>query len=128
MSYMKRALVLGMMVFLLSSCMVYPKYSAKTYFTDCTKYTQDGFFITQSNSVSFDYQLIGLVNTLVLTGASEDGTTLIQASEDDVLYNLCEKSMLQKANGIIDLKITPYYDPVTKQQGLSGSAMAIKRK
>ena len=125
---MKKLLFIIALGLTLNSCVVYSKYTATTNFIDCTKYTDDGFFISQSNSVSFDYQTIGMVTTLVITGESEDGTTIIQASEDDVLYSLCEKSMLQKANGIIDLKITPYYDPITKRQGLSGSAMAIRRK
>lgn len=126
---MKKILLVACVLplFLLTGCMMYPQYVAKTTFIDVTKYTDDGFFLTQSNSVPFEYKTIGIVNAVILDGVENEGGAFVPASEEDILYNLCEKSMLQKANGLINLSITPYYDVETRRKGLVASGMAIRR-
>ncbi|WP_106832183.1 hypothetical protein [Parabacteroides pacaensis] len=146
---MKKILLLPAITFCIffTSCMPTAKFSTSSSFVDYTKYTTKGFFISEANSVSFEYDAIGSISTLVLSGTENkqnkknnnaknvsygDGllTThkIIYATQQDVVDGLYNEAVKQGANGIINLKIEPYFNTLTKREGLQGSAMAIKRK
>lgn len=65
---MKKILLLLTVGILIASCSIYIPYSLNTYSIDYSKYTKDGFFITESNSVSFDYDPVASVGAKETTG------------------------------------------------------------
>jgi uncharacterized protein YbjQ (UPF0145 family) len=103
----------------------YAEYSGTLYYDEF-----DDFFITESNSVSFDYEPIGSVTAIAESGYLK--RKYIRATANDalrVLYNEAEKN---GANGIINLKITYNweYDKYGNMISLSSIAvtgMAIRK-
>lgn len=120
----KVLLILCVAVFVLASCAVRTPYSVRSRVIDFTEITRTGFFITESNSVSFDYEQIGRVTTVAQSGWEvtgrrrgaddiEPGATdtwarfgdYIYASPDVAIYELVQRARAIGANGIIDLSI-----------------------
>jgi hypothetical protein len=62
------------------------------------------FFISESNSVSFEYKPVGNVSAIVKSGFIKRKWSL--ASEEDALRLLYDEAKRNKANGIINLKIS----------------------
>lgn len=120
---MKKSLVFLFLILLMSSCNMAP-YIKSIGYIDYTMY-DNGFFITESNSVSFEYKSLGSISVLILTGY--ENSKLVKATAQDAVTALVEKAMLKKANGVIALKISPYTDFTTKQNGFFVSGMAIKK-
>lgn len=118
---------------------------------DYTKFEKDGLFLTESNSVSFNYQAIASISALNLSGFKKAADARKQAAKDyfsdietdvklsanwfnatreGVLIDLCKKAKEQGANGIINIKITYIsipFDKDTNQTGYEASGMAIKK-
>ena len=122
---------------------------------DYSKYAEKGFFITESNSVSFEYAAIGSISAKVESGYEIIGANKKKAVEDDIypkqsninvkikygdyisatpeaaIEELYNKAIENGANGVINLRI----DPITtyiQQYGniITGyfcTGMAIKR-
>lgn len=61
---MKNLFYILLAVLLFTSCSMYKSIN-ETVVIDYSRYTSQGFFITESNSVSFDYKPIGSVVTVV---------------------------------------------------------------
>ena len=130
---MKKALFsLITLVLLLSSC-ISPKtvYNENSHFIDYGYFAEKGFFITESNSVSFDYVPVGNVSTIAQAGRlpisnrKANKTTKIigddlysskakkevkygewkTASIDDALDLIYQQAIKQGANGLINIKI-----------------------
>lgn len=93
-------------------------------YIDYTMY-DNGFFITESNSVSFDYKSLGSISALVLSGYQ--GSEYVRASAQDGVTALVEEAMKKNGNGVIALKITPYTDFQTRQSGYFVSGMSIRK-
>jgi len=122
---MKKILLLIGVFCLLCSC---AQYRVSTQYIDFSGY---GIFLSQSNSVSFDHEPIGLVFAIVEAGM--EGSKFLNATVDDALYALCEEALDKGAKGIINLTIT--YTATTTKQGsrvietirkINASGMAIK--
>jgi len=116
---------------------------------DYSKYLNDGFFITEANSVSFTYKPISSVSAYFVSGyeiAMKDGKPVmnttytgyeyvvttekyILAKKEYIIEALVKEAKDKGANGIINLQIKggPLFDPVTMKlnDSYSGSAMAI---
>lgn len=153
---MKRILFITSIVFLLSSCGVKIPYKQYSTFVDYTQYTNQGFFISESNSISFDYEPIGSVRSFVESGYevlknnnSNKETTnthtysydelskmkfgkYVYASPDAAISELVSKAKEIGANGIINLDVG-YIPATTDKNGnvISASSyivsgMAIK--
>lgn len=137
-------MVIGCGIFF-TSCVSTAQFSTSSSFVDYTKYTTKGFFISEANAVSFEYDAIGSISTLVLSGekvkpskntinAEYSGggllspKNIVYATHQDVIEGLYNEAVKQGANGIINVKIEPYFNTLTKREGLQGTAMAIKRK
>lgn len=150
---MKKILFISLIALLLSSCTTLkPPYSRFSNTVDFSEYTRKGFFITESNSVSFNYDPLGSLTSVVQGGyevlgretiSSNDevyGTNakvtygeFISASIDDALEELYNSARELGADGIINFKLT-YYPPeyeknvLVRYSSYVVSGMAIKRK
>jgi len=140
---------------LLSSCGIFRQPTVSVSSTlDYSKYLKDGFYLTESNSVSFTHEPLASVSALQLsgykikssgqkqfrddayqTGHSETYTTTtneyVNATRSEVLEQLVKEAKSKGANGIINLDIDPIVT-TTKEglvsiSGYSATGMAIKR-
>lgn len=123
---------------------------------DYSQYEKKGFFITEANSVSFEYEAVGSVSAKVESGFEVIGGKKIKAIGDDIYQKqmatktkvsygefvaatpnqaldlLYKKAVENNANGIINLKISPItqytqaYGNIVT--GYFATGMAIKRK
>ena len=149
---MKFLKLLTLSVLCISSASCTPKFSSKVYYTDYQRYSDAGFFITESNTVSFDYIPVGSVVVRQTAGVMSDTEIISQNVPEkrgyDELYGELEKkrhsnswklpsdytaldavykvAKEQNADGIINLKITM---PVVNNASIIElSGMLIKRK
>ena len=149
---MKFLKLLTLSVLCISSVSCAPKFSSKVYYTDYQRYSDAGFFITESNTVSFDYVPVGSVVVRQTAGVMSDTEIISQNVPEkrgyDELYGELEKKRYsnswilpsdytaldavykvakeQNADGIINLKITM---PVANNASIIElSGMLIKRK
>jgi uncharacterized protein YbjQ (UPF0145 family) len=152
---MKKIILLFFAVFLLASCAVKYPYRNYSSVIDFTEVITDGFFITESNSVSFQYDPLGSVTSVVESGYEVLGSKTHEANDDvyshtatsnvkfgryiyaraeDVISELISAAQSLGANGIINLKITytpsvyDKYGNVISPSAYIASGMAIKRK
>ncbi|MGY4385678.1 uncharacterized protein YbjQ (UPF0145 family) [Pedobacter sp. UYP24] len=121
---------------------------------DYTEYQKQGFFLSESNSVSFSYEPIASVSAIQLSGYKVKGSgnkevnddafqtgyvtpytavtkEFIKASKEGVLKQLVDEAKSKGANAIINLNFTAKF-AVDKEgysylQGWSSSGMAIKK-
>lgn len=136
---MKRALLVLMTASLLTGCSIIPKtmYVGSVSIVDYSPYSDEGFFITESNSVSFDYQPVSSVTAVfrsgyasveivekenqkpkskqtddVYSGRIASGRIktgdFVEATPQSALEELYRKSVEIGANGIINLKISTF--------------------
>lgn len=110
---------------ILMSCSVKHIYTATSQVLDYEKYSKQGFFITESNSVSSDYTPIGSIVVRVFSGYVYEGTEYekkfksdgtyteiptIRAGEwkdcdlNDAFAQLHKEALSRGANGVINLK------------------------
>ena len=149
---MKKTLYLFALILLSGCSYLRQPVSQVTYAFDYKKYTDEGFFITESNSVSFDYKPVSSVHSIFLSGfelkepkAAKQGSDdlygeanplpqttnkYIQATQEKVIEELYKKAKSLNANAMINLqvKVISYYDYHAKMyvmRGYEGSAMAI---
>ncbi len=140
---MKKSFIISLLAAsLITSCSVVKRpYIQESAILDYTTYTSKGFFISESNSVSFNYKAIGSVSAKVESGyvikgvkekavPSDDiykgnvSTTskvkyggFKMANQNDALKEICERAMEEGGNGIINLNIEPIIS--TNQYGTS---------
>lgn len=131
-------------VFLITSC-----YPAKTLFhqesshVDYRPYSKTDFFLTEANSVSFEYSPISSVISIVKPGYVDKkdivktkeekdfkddlyannkhlklGSDFKLASPQDALDGLVKEAKKLGANGIINLKITSFIEKVSLGNGI----------
>lgn len=114
---------------------------------DYSMLTKEGYFVTESNSVSFDYEAIGSIYAVEVGGwVSKDGKTgptdlkekyyinsnhkqVYQAPNLQKVYrNLANKLKSVGANGIINLKVNFTTDSsIGNPQKIVITGMAIKK-
>lgn len=149
---MKFLKLLTLSVLCISSVSCTPKFSSKVYYTDYQRYSDAGFFITEYNTVSFDYVPVGSVVVRQTAGVMSDTEIISQNVPEkrgyDELYGELEKkrhsnswklpsdytaldavykvAKEQNADGIINLKIT--MPEVNNADIIELSGMLIKRK
>jgi PBP1b-binding outer membrane lipoprotein LpoB len=123
--FMKRIylFLIVLLLFLLSSCA--SKYATYSVVLDYRPYTTDGFLLTESNSVNFEYFPLGSVESFALSGSTSNGYKI--AKTEDALNVFVEKYKFLRANGAINLKTTAIFNK--KGEFIIGyriSGMAIK--
>lgn len=118
---MKKVLFLFCAVFLFVGC-IPTKRITQVVTLDLTKYTREGFFITEANSVNRDYDPVGLVSVYLESGkevsvTKKDGGDpvygqdivikkgkFINASLEEALEMMYNEARSKGANAIINLK------------------------
>ena len=128
---MKKTLLSLIFVAAITGCSIIPKspYQQSAVVLDYSEYTNKGFFMTEANSVNFEYKAIGSVSAKVQSGYEIIGESVRkgmkddiygetydkhkvkygkykQAFSDDAINVLCNKAMERGANGIINIKVT----------------------
>lgn len=145
---MKRVLYILLLASCLTSCSVKIPYLRSVEFVDYASLSQEyGLFLSESNSVSFDYETIGSVSVTEKSG-HKMGTyskkynddiydtsgnkkikmgDYIPATSGSALRLACEQAVLRGGNGIVNIKIV--YIPATKTSmpGYHVSGMIIKK-
>lgn len=129
---MKKVLVFLLLCCLCSCVTTYKwPYVQESSILDYSQYTKKGFFITQANSVNFDYTPIGSISAKVEGGYEVLNIDAIKVSGDDIytrqpetkvkvkygkyikatpentIDELYNRAIQNKANGIIGLQIKP---------------------
>lgn len=99
-------------------------YSMTTYYVDFTMYTDNGFFISESDAVPFEYNGVSLLFTKITPGY-ENGYYK-EPNYQDATTEIVRNAMLLKADGIVNLKYTVL--PISNGYELHVSGMAIKKK
>lgn len=84
---MRKILFTVICVFLLTSCAVKYPYKRYSNAIDFTEVTRSGFFLTESNSVSFQYDPLGSVSAVVESGYEVIGQKKEQSQDDIYSYN-----------------------------------------
>ena len=153
-----KKIVFILSVILLMGCSTIGKfpYVQESSIIDYSQYEKKGFFITEANSVSFEYEAVGSVSAKVESGFEIMGSNKVRAVGDDIyqkqmetktkvaygefvsatptqaLELLYQRAVESRANGIINLKISPitqytqaYGNVIT---GYFATGMAIKMK
>lgn len=103
---------------------------------DYSEFAQAGFFITEANSVSFEYKTVGSVSAYVQSGGKNGAYTYSNSSKllanqvimtpRDAVKKLYDEAKALGANGIINLKIIRTFDPFTYlNDGYEATGMAI---
>lgn len=154
---MRKMLFVAVIAVLLSSCADKILYSITAVSVDYSSYAERGFFITESNSVNFDYQPIGSI--YVQTSSGYDSTGIKQPKQKISIYDeqyntkikiktgpwrsvgfvtaievLYKKSIELGADGLINLNRTYVPAQYSKNGGIMYpdkviiTGMAIKRK
>lgn len=149
---MKKVLLMAIVTLFLSSCITKFPYQKESYVINYSHLSENGFFITESNSVSFNYTPLGSVTSIVTDGyevLSHEKKTYPQNAYPDIVKDVYKYGKYKIAdindaldilysetkklggNGIINLKIT--YNTTSKtKDGLSinnyvVTGMAIKK-
>ena len=132
---MKKIILTVMATLLLFSCN--SKYYVTSGGLDFTSLTKDGFFITESNSVNFEYNPIGLVYATSNSGdakytkrKSSDRSYPTRnwkwANYEDAIFYLKKEAVSRGANGIINLKYSKTLSKEGNVISVDMSGMAIK--
>ncbi len=130
-------LLLSSLLLLTASCgSVKPQYIESVGILDYDVYSSHGFFITESNSVSFPYTPVGSVVASVYSGEGDEwhysnGVMRNSKGIADPVKGLqlaVEAAKNKGANAIINLKIAPSTINYTGQSGFVVTGMAIKKE
>ena len=141
---MKNLFYILLSVLLFTSCSMYKSIN-ETVVIDYSRYTSQDFFITESNSVSFDYKPIGSVVTVVKgtkkkeTGKQNDGDSVQKRKKSffeepraeyysvyEAIDEFVRKSKNAGANGTLNFKVS-YTNDKEFGNGYVITGMAIKK-
>jgi len=146
---MKKSIILILSIFALSSCVTKYPYTVRYSYFDYSEYNKKGFFITESNSVIFEYTPVGSISISIRSGYEcEEKLGINSTTKDSLIYMSCGKykeyntqkaisalvnlANSNDANGIINLKvefIPAVYEKgnIILGEGVIVSGMAIKK-
>lgn len=136
---------------LFSSCAPKVLYTSNVGFVDYSSYQNEGIFLSESNSVNFEYDAIGSVTAVVFSGEAVlsqtqhvdkdemygEYTTVKNkmgwktARPEDALNEAVTQVKSRGGNGLINIKITPTTEMTASKVVRSGflvSGMVIKRQ
>lgn len=140
---MKKLFLFFVASFLFASCATINPVILESNHIDYSKY---GIFVSEANSVSFEYKPIGLVESLFMSGWAKANSKVyddvyskevgvksknVKATREGALNKLVEEAQSIGANGIINLKFNTlsYYDKNVGYviTGYEATGMAIRR-
>lgn len=133
----------------LASCSPKIPYYASASYIDYSEFNKQGCFLSESNSVSFDYTPLGSVSVTVLSGnvtgqrasryvyqdlngktnATEEYNKWTPANVQEAIAMAVDAAKKQGGNGIINLHIQPISETVEKtvRSGYLVTGMVIKK-
>lgn len=120
---MKKILSFGMLIALLSSCISLEQVTV-TDVVDYSAFTKKGIFVTESNSVNFDYEPVGSI----ISVSRGPALTLVffHVDKEKAFAEIAEKLRELNADGLINLKMrTEHSDKDFYYMTVTG--MAIRR-
>lgn len=120
---MSRFLLLLTIIVSMSSCFPLEQMTV-TEIKDYSSLTDKGIFVTEANSVNFDYTPIGSVVSTTLSGIDDLGRYVLNM--DKAFDNIAEELLKKEANGLINLKIMSSY--VNNLYYITITGMAIRTK
>lgn len=138
---MKNQLLIIAAALLMSSCVMTAPINVReakilSIGVDYSEFSEAGFFITESNSVSFDYKTLGSVSSYVQSGG-KNGSYIYTRSKDlqvnqvimtprDAIRKLYDEAKKLGANGLINVKVRRIPDYITSlNDGYEATGMAI---
>lgn len=146
---MKKFFIIALVSVILTGCSSSIPYVVDASFIDYSVYSKNGVFLTESNSVNFEYEPVGSVSSTVFSGnikgvkkssfideelytkeSTERCNKWKKADVRDAISQLVEVAKNQGANGIINLKIQPISEKTsenTYRTGFLVTGMAIKK-
>lgn len=149
---MMKKIFIFVILLTLTSCGM--RYVICTNSIDYSAYTKDNFFITESNSVSFNYDPVGSISVDIFSGLIDNpkkptytikvgaynsaeiynpewGKTppkiMKYASYEDALFYLSNRAKKMGANGIINLKFRTIIGQYGQIESICATGMAIRR-
>lgn len=125
-----KIILLALCCLLISSCeTVNIPQSTVTLIMDYTPMTDKGIFVTESNSVDFDYVPLGSVVS-VTNGAYrssvETGTKYENVDLEKAFEEISKMLVVMDANGLINLKIESSFDDLMHYMTVTGMAIRTK--
>lgn len=136
---MKKTFLLLLTITALSSC-VTRSYYIETGSIDYSQYTKEGFFMTEASSVSFNYEPVASVYTIVYSGEDKEWakkhkskenpfpSNRRRASYSDGIDAIYKDTVSKGANGIVGLKYHTIYTKDGLLDHVYVEGMAIKKK
>lgn len=121
---MKKYLFLILFIMTFASCAL-PKIHMTSYSIDLSKYNKECFYITESNSVNFEYDPICLMGTQG-GGKQYDKNKIVKLELESVFDKFVNDCKSKGANAVINIKIIQNYSSTENTFYISG--MAVKRK
>lgn len=129
----KLALIIFSTIIFASCSTTIPPYSSSMFF-DYSPLTGSGIFVSESNSVSFEYTALGSIIVTARGGGKINHYSSARSSEDfesidfnNVADFLKYELIRRKANGIINLKIIYHPKDGTQGAGYTITGMAIRK-
>jgi hypothetical protein len=130
---MKKLIFFSVLTIILSGCSL-PSYYVNDTYIDYSELTSKGIFVTESNSVNFEYESKGSLS-LVIVGGYEKKLQLSNGYEEyvkkykypdinDAFYLIEKRCKAAGANGILNLKIQ-YLPTGDSYNGLPGFYYSI---
>ncbi|MBF0577700.1 hypothetical protein [Dysgonomonas sp. GY617] len=113
---------------IIAMCLMFsctPKVYMNSYSVDLSKHYASGMFITESNSVAFDYEPIGLVG-IEGGGKEYKESKVVKLTLDDVFNQFVDNCKKLGANAVINIKIEQIHNTGGNTYYISG--MAVKKK
>lgn len=146
---MRKHLFFLSLILVMASCSTKYAMIKESSIIDYSSFEKNGFFLSEANSVSFDYRAVGSVSATVLNGWEVKGVAkdnrqnavtsmgeqikyglYKNATPNDVLDELYKKAIENGANGIINLSIKPTTETIPGRgmiKGYYATGMAIKK-
>ena len=123
---MRKYIILLLVTLVFSSCgsLTTIEQHTITSIVDYSEFAKNGIYVTESNTVNFDYVPIGSVVS-VTTGALSDFTSA-PVDVDKAFKKVCEELKEKKANGLINLRIVTSYNSSLYHMTVSGMAIRLK--
>lgn len=121
---MKKQLLFAGMVLCMTSCVSYEQFTV-TNVVDYSEFSQRGIFVTESNSVNFDYQPLGSVVSVTYGNSSDN--IIYKTSHVDVskaFEEIASKINAIGGNGVINLNIR--FSATNSRSMMTVSGMAIR--
>lgn len=117
---MRKILLLMLVVFSLASCVSVQQFTTTT-IVDYSEFAKQGIFVTESNSVNFDYKPLGSVVSVTQGALSSFGSQKIDA--DKAFMEIASKVKGVGGNGLINFRLNVMASGASSVMTVSGMAI-----